>query len=282
MDGFLIIDKPIGLSSHDVVSKIKKKLKLDKVGHTGTLDPFASGLLILCVGKATKLAYLFSNEDKTYEGTLVFGKHYDTYDTTGKVLNQGPVELSDALIHHAMQHFVGHYEQIPPMYSAIKVEGQKLYDIARRGETIDREPRDVMIYEFDKTSDYLNHSCDFYTRVSKGTYIRSLAVDLAKELKTYGALSRLRRLSVGDIDIKMAKKITEVTEEDILTLEKYFMDMPSITLNDYMIKLVKNGVYLDERQIKTTQPFIVRDSNANMIAYYTIQEGYTYRPVVIF
>src|SRR5690554_436 len=98
MDGFLIIDKPIGLSSHDVVSKIKKKLKLDKVGHTGTLDPFASGLLILCVGKANKLAYLFSNEDKTYEGTLVFGKHYDTYDTTGKVLNQGPVELSDALI----------------------------------------------------------------------------------------------------------------------------------------------------------------------------------------
>lgn len=281
MDGFLFIDKPIGMTSHDVVAKVKRKLKIDKIGHTGTLDPFASGLLILCLGKATKLAYLFSDLDKDYEGSVVFGKHYDTYDVTGKVLKVDHPSLNEGIIRQMMRSFVGGYKQIPPMYSALKIDGQKLYDIARRGLEIDREPRDIKIYSFEMTSPYLNHSFNFHASVSKGTYIRSLAVDLAEKCGTYGALSTLRRLRVGNYNLSLAKKIEAVDLSDVLTLETYFKDTLYITLNDYMIKLVRNGVYLDERQIKTKEPFIVKDEKENIVAYYTINEGYTYRPVVI-
>lgn len=282
MDGFLFIDKPVGMTSHDVVAKIKRKFKIDRIGHTGTLDPFASGLLILCLGKATKLAYLFSELDKVYEGTIVFGKHYDTYDTTGKILKTDHPSLNDVDILRAMNSFVGGYDQVPPMYSALKIDGQKLYDIARKGEEVKREPRKVKIYQFDKTSVLNKNEITFISHVSKGTYIRSLAVDLAERLNTLGALSRLRRMSVGSYTIKDAKTIDDVTSGDLYPLTTYFKDVQSIILNDYMIKLVKNGIYLDERQIKTMHPFIVKDENENIIAYYTISEGYNYRPVVIF
>lgn len=281
MDGFLFIDKPIGMTSHDVVAKVKRKLKVDKIGHTGTLDPFASGLLILCLGKATKLAYLFSELDKDYEGSIIFGKHYDTYDVTGKVLKQEHPSLHEANIRQMMQTFIGGYKQVPPMYSALKIDGQKLYDIARRGDEIDRDPRDVKIDLFELTSVYQNQMISFRSSVSKGTYIRSLAVDLAAKLGTYGALSSLRRTRVGNYDLSISKKIEDVSLNDIYSLDSYFKNTQSIILNDYMIKLVRNGVYLDERQIKTKEPFIVKDENENMIAYYTINEGYTYRPVVI-
>jgi tRNA pseudouridine55 synthase len=282
MDGFLFIDKPIGLTSHDVVSRIKRKFKLDKVGHTGTLDPFASGLLILCLGKATKLAYLFSELDKSYEGTIVFGKHYDTYDTTGKVLKHDDKSLHEAEIKDAMASFMPGYHQVPPMYSALKIDGQKLYDLARKGEEVDREARFVSIERFDMTSPFQGQTCDFLTEVSKGTYIRSLAVDLAAKLGTYAALSKLRRLSVGPFHVRDAKMMDSVMLDDLLSLDVYFRETPSIELNDYMIKLVKNGIYLDERQIITEKPFIVKDHNQNMIAYYTPCDEHLYRPVVIF
>ncbi|HPG43122.1 MAG TPA: tRNA pseudouridine(55) synthase TruB [Acholeplasmataceae bacterium] len=282
MDGFLFIDKPVGLTSHDVVAKIRRQFKLDKVGHTGTLDPFASGLLILCLGKATKLAYLFSDLDKAYEGTLVFGSHYDTYDTTGKVMKKDHPTLSEHQIKNTMQSFLGSYEQLPPMYSALKVNGQKLYDIARRGDEIDREKRLVDIHQFELLSYDGQLQMDFYAHVSKGTYIRSLAVDLSERLGTLGALSRLRRLQVGSYHIAQAKTMEHVTLDDVVTLETYFRNTPSIVLNDYMIKLVKNGVYLDERQIETDQPFIVKNQDGNMIAYYTVNDMYHYRPVIIF
>ncbi len=282
MDGFLFIDKPVGLTSHDVVAKIRRQFKLDKVGHTGTLDPFASGLLILCLGKATKLAYLFSDLDKVYEGTLVFGSHYDTYDTTGKVVKKDYPTLSEEQIKHAMKSFLGTYEQLPPMYSALKVNGQKLYDIARRGDEVDREKRQVDIHQFDLLAYDGQLHMDFYAHVSKGTYIRSLAVDLSERLGTLGALSRLRRLQVGSYHITQAKTMEHLTLDDVVTLETYFRNTPSIVLNDYMIKLVKNGVYLDERQIETDQPFIVKNQDGNMIAYYTVNDMYHYRPVIIF
>ena len=282
MDGFLFIDKPVGLTSHDVVSRIKRKFKLDKVGHTGTLDPFASGLLILCLGKATKLAYLFSDLDKSYEGTIVFGKHYDTFDTTGKILKHHEIPLHEADIKDKMKTFIGGYEQVPPMYSALKIDGQKLYDLARKGEEIERETRRVEINRFEMTSPFENHACRFIADVSKGTYIRSLAVDLATKLGSLAALSQLRRLSVGKYHINDAQTIESVSLDHILKLEDFFLETPSIELNDYMIKLVKNGVYLDDRQIKTDSPFIVKDQSQNMIAYYTPCDGYIYRPVVIF
>lgn len=282
MDGFLLINKPKGWTSHDVVHKIKKRLNVEKIGHTGTLDPFASGLLILCLGKATKLANLFSNLDKVYEGTIVFGKHYDTYDTTGKITEEKAVNIElDALV-AAITALNGSYDQVPPMYSAIKVDGRKLYEMARKGIEIDREGRPVTIHDFHMTSTYENNQFNFYARVSKGTYIRSLAVDLAQKLDTYGALDSLNRVSVGQYNISDAKYIDEVQEMDLISLDQFFQLFPTITLNDYMIKLVQNGIYLDDRQTKIMTPFIVLDEKGRKIAYYEVIGENQYKPVIIF
>jgi tRNA pseudouridine55 synthase len=282
MDGFLFINKRAGMTSHDVVYKVKRKLKLDKIGHTGTLDPFASGLLILCIGKATKLQSLFLNENKVYEGTILLGKHYDTYDHTGQLLATCDQEIDEQKLKEAVQKMNQTYMQYPPMYSARKHEGRKLYEMARKGETVDVEPREVHIYDFKMTSPLKDHSFDFIATVSKGTYMRSLAVDLAKNLDTYGALTRLNRVKIGSYDISQTKTIEDVTTDDIITLDTYFKDEPSIILSDYLCKLVKNGVYLDERQTNTTKNFIVKNESGEMIAYYEVIGEHLYRPVVIF
>ncbi len=281
MDGFLWIDKPTGITSHDVVFKIKKKLHIDKIGHTGTLDPFASGLLILCVGKATKLAHLFSNMDKTYEGTIVFGKHYDTFDTTGVLLESSEFSHNEHEISLAMQKMIGSYQQLPPMYSAIKVGGRKLYDLAREGKEIEREKRLVEIKDFKVIKQNDNQTYQFFASVSKGTYIRTLAVDLAENLSSYAALSELRRLSVGPYNVHYAKTIENASKNDIITVEQFFENTQKLVLNDYMIKLVKNGVYLDDRQLITDQPFVVYDEHENMVAYYEVKSKNLYKPVLV-
>ncbi|PKK96711.1 MAG: tRNA pseudouridine(55) synthase TruB [Tenericutes bacterium HGW-Tenericutes-3] len=282
MDGFLLINKPKGLTSHDVVFKIKKKFHLDKVGHTGTLDPFASGLMILCLGKATKLASLFSDLDKAYEGTIVFGNHYDTYDTTGQIEKTKIIELKKEEISTQMNTFIGVYDQLPPMYSAIKKNGQKLYDLARQGLDVERDTRSVEIYRF-VLNQYLSPlTCTFSVDVSKGTYIRSLVVDLAEKLDTFAALETLNRTRVGSYDLMHAKNIEDVTKNDMISLKEFFKEYPSVVLNDYLIKLVKNGVYLDERQIVIDQPFIVYDEQNEMIAYYEVKSKNQYKPVLIF
>jgi len=282
MDGFLLVNKPIGLTSHDVVYRIKKKLKIDKIGHTGTLDPFASGLLILCLGKATKLAYLFSNLDKAYEGTVVFGNHYDTYDTTGKIMNSDTPHINKASLEEAVLSMIGTYNQIPPMYSAIKKDGKKLYELAREGIEIERESREVTITQFDIISPLKHNEFSFHLNVSKGTYIRSIAVDLAIKLNTYAALSVLKRVSVGKYLLQFAKNIEEIENNDIISLDDYFQDTKSIILNEYMIKLVRNGVYLDQRQIETNEPFLVKNEALENIAYYEVVSSYQYKPVIIF
>lgn len=282
MDGFLLVNKPTGWTSHDVVFKLKKKLQVNKIGHTGTLDPFASGLLILCLGKATKLAYLFSDLDKDYEGTMVFGKHYDTYDTTGKILDEKSFDANSDRLKQEIHQMIGDYHQVPPMYSALKVNGQKLYDLARKGIEIERATRLVSVYDFQMKSPLKHHQFDFFVSVSKGTYIRSLAVDLGEKLDTYAALSQLKRIRVGRYHLNQAKSIEDIEKSDILELEDYFKDYPSIILNDYMIRLVRNGVYLDERQTTMTTPFVVKDQKNRLVAYYEVVANHMYKPVVLF
>ncbi len=281
MDGFLLVDKPVGMTSHDVVFKVKKQLHVKKVGHTGTLDPFASGLLILCVGKATKLASLFNGLDKSYDGTILFNKHYDTYDVTGTVLEEKQMVLDNGDVHLKAAEMIGTYMQKPPMYSAIKINGQKLYDLARKGVEIDVPKREVTIYDF-KLDSLKNNEINFSCHVSKGTYIRSLAVDLAEKLGTLASLKALRRTSVGQYDIKQASLLEEISPDDVLSLDQYFKNFPKLVLGDYLIHLVKNGIYLDERQIKTYQPFVVYDKNGKMVAYYEVVEENKYKPVLIF
>lgn len=282
MNGFLLVNKPKGMTSHDVVSKLKRKLNLKKIGHTGTLDPFASGLLIMCVGKATKLASLFANLDKSYEGVIKLGEHFDTYDTTGTVVKKCDLVVKKADMTKAIESLVGPYDQIPPMYSAIKIKGQKLYELARKGIDVERPSRRVNIYKFDIIKLMDDKMFSFFTAVSKGTYIRSLAVDLAAKLNTFAALQELKRLSVGKYNLEQAKSIEDVAEEDVISFEEYFKDYQTVTLSDYLIKLVKNGIYLDERQLITDKPFVVLDKNNQKIAYYEVTNANTYKPVLIF
>ena len=282
MDGFYLVNKPKGLTSHDVVSYLKKKLNLNKIGHTGTLDPFATGLLILCVGKATKLSDYISNQDKSYLGTILFGVHTDTYDLTGQILKEEPCELNTDQIKHAMQQMVKSYDQTPPNYSAIKTKGQKAYDMARKGVSFSLEKRPVTIFAFQATSTYENQMIDFSTSVSKGTYIRSLVVDLATNLQTYAALNALKRTRIGAYTLEMAKDMQDIMPDDLLSLETYFKHYQKLTLSPYLIHLVKNGVYLDHRQITTDQPFIVYNEDGQMIAFYDVIKENTYKPVLIF
>ena len=268
------------MTSHDVVSMLKHKFKLDKVGHTGTLDPFASGLLIVCVGKATKLSFLLADANKSYEGTIVFGKHYDTYDVTGQVIHEKEVKLQENSVRQVVETFIGGYDQEPPMHSAIKIDGQKLYHLARQGKTVNRPKRAVMIHQFHIRS-FRAQSLAFDVHVSKGTYIRSLAVDIASALGTYGALSTLRRTAIGTYQLKDAKTIDDITTDDLITLEDYFKDYPKVVLNDYMTNLVKHGIILDERQTTIHKPFVVHNEHGQFIAYYEPVDEHQYKPVLI-
>lgn len=266
MDGIFLVDKPSGLTSHDVVFKIKKQFKLNKVGHTGTLDPFATGLLIILVGKATKLAFLFDELDKQYSGQITLGQAYDTDDVTGRVIDQRSVDFTKSMLEEVVQSMQPNYMQTPPNYSAIKKDGIKAYDAARMGQALQLSPRLVEIYAFNyEINDTI---IDFNTHVSKGTYIRSIARDIGLKLNTYGALKTLRRTAIGNYAIEHAKALTQLSENDLIDHRLLFRNIPKLKLNDYLIKLVKNGVKLDERQITTDKPFVVVDQHDQMIAYY--------------
>jgi len=281
VDGIILVNKPKGITSYDVVRSLKKKFKISKIGHTGTLDPFAEGLLIICLGKATKLSNMFLNSKKTYSGIVKFNYHYDTYDITGKLLDYAfkKISLSDLL--ESQEKFKGEYEQMPPIYSAIKKNGKKLYEYARKNEVVEVEMRKVEIDELKFFETKVENEFNFFTKVSKGTYIRSLMVDIANYLNTFGVTKELKRLKIGDFDLKDAKLIEDITISDIIKIEEIFKNHPKVVLNDYMIKLVQNGIYLDERQIKTNKDFLVFDEKGQLKAIYTPVLNDKFKPLII-
>lgn len=282
MNGIFLVNKPKGLTSHDVVYQIKRKFNLKKVGHTGTLDPFATGLMIILCGNATKLAFLFNDLDKGYCGTIILNQLYDTYDNTGKLIDAKKVKVNSIDLTTAIKELTKTYEQVPPIYSAIKIDGKKAYQLARQGEKIELPARLVTIYLFNQLSSLIDDSFDFEALVSKGTYIRSLAFDLGVKLKTYGALSELKRTLIGKYSIDNAKTIEDITKLDLISDQDLFSNIHHLELSEYLIKLVKNGVYLDQRQIETTEPFIVVDHKGNQIAYYEVIDSNKYKPVYFF
>lgn len=281
MDGIVLINKPKGITSYDVIRAAKKIFKTSKIGHTGTLDPFAEGLVILCVGKATKLVNRLIDANKTYEGTLVFNNHYDTYDVTGEIINSDEKVIELEELRLVSNSFVGSYLQMPPMYSAIKKDGKKLYEYARQNIEVKVDPRLVHIYDL-TILDQLNvNEYTFTTNVSKGTYIRSLAVDIAAKLNTYGALKTLRRTKIEKYSLNDAVDLDKLTINDIISIESIFKECENVVLNDYMIALVKNGIYLDERQIITNKDFKVYNENKELIAIYEVVGEKIYRPFII-
>ncbi len=202
LEGILLIDKPTGLTSHDVVDRVRRKLKMKRIGHAGTLDPMATGLLILLVGKATKLSQYLMSLDKVYEGTITLGSTTNTYDGEGEVMTTKPVpELTDADVQATLNTFIGDQYQTPPMFSAVKINGQPLYKLARKGQEIEREPRFIRISRFDLTR-FESPEVDFSLDCTKGTYVRSLANDIGEKLDCGGYLSSLRRTASDRFNIK--------------------------------------------------------------------------------
>lgn len=250
MDGIIIINKPKNYTSHDIVRKAKKLLN-EKVGHTGTLDPNATGVLPLLIGKGTLLSKYLIEHDKIYEAVLKLGEKTDTADGEGKVLESQNVEqsiLKKENIEKIFNNLEGKQEQIPPMYSAIKLNGKKLYEYARKGIEVEVKPRTIEIYKLELIK-VENMEITFRVSCSKGTYIRTLCEKIAEELGTIGYMKELKRIQVGEFNIKDSITIEELENQEIvsnkfITIEKYFNDYEKIVLNERKLQLFLNGVQL--------------------------------------
>jgi len=210
LEGILLVDKPRDHTSHDVVARLRGKLKMKRIGHAGTLDPMATGLLIILVGKATRVSQYLTSLDKEYEGTIELGKVTDTQDADGEVMETRPVPpLTEADVKNAIQGFLGDQYQIPPMYSAIKIDGVPLYKSARKGEDIEREPRFIRVMNWDVTR-FASPQIDFRLRCTKGTYVRTLAHDLGQKLNCGAHLSALRRTATDTFNVAQALTLDEI------------------------------------------------------------------------
>ena len=244
MDGILLLNKPSGITSRDLVNQACHRFDMQKIGHTGTLDPFAEGLMILTLGKATKISSFIEAKEKTYIGELTLGIETDTFDFTGNIVKREKVPtLTKEELQNIFNGFLGEINQIPPMYSALKVNGEALYKKARRGEVIEREPRKVTIFDFNILS-VTEHRIVFEVTCSKGTYIRVLAADIGKKIGCGAVLTMLVRVRVGNFTLKNAKRLEDTSVKDILTMKEALSFFPSIFLNSEDEKKVRNGVRL--------------------------------------
>lgn len=259
MDGIIIVNKPKGCTSHDIVYKIKKIIN-EKVGHTGTLDPMAEGLLPILVGKGTLVSKYLINHDKKYIVLLQLGIKTDTADSEGKILQEQEINteiFNKNIINSVLNSFIGKQEQVPPIYSAIKVNGKKLYEYARKGQEVEIKPRMIEIYdikllEIDKNLKQIK----FEVFCGKGTYIRSLCEDISTKLGTVGYMKELKRIQVGNFKIDDAITIQELEEninselfidKRFISIEKLFKQNDSIILNNKNLQLFLNGVKLTQK-----------------------------------
>ena len=253
INGILIVNKPKDYTSHDVVAKVKKILNIKKVGHTGTLDPNATGVLPLLLNQGTKLSKYLIEHDKEYEVTLKLGIKTDTLDGEGKIIEEKEVVMDEFKnIEDVLNSFIGKGEQIPPMYSAIKVNGKKLYEYARNGQTVEVKPREIEIYNIELQEVVKEEKeIKFKVSCSKGTYIRSLCKDIAIKLGTIGYMKELKRTKVGIFEIKnsitieeLEKNKEEVIQKNIITMEELLKDKEKIILKNNQLEKFLNGVKL--------------------------------------
>ena len=295
MNGIILINKEKGCTSHDVVNKVKHIFN-KKVGHTGTLDPNATGLLPILIGKGTKLSYYLINHDKEYEVTLKLGERTDTADSEGKVIEKQGVNteiLSEEKISKVLYSFVGKQEQIPPMYSAIKLNGKKLYEYARKNIEVDVKPREIEIYDIKLNKIDEEEKLIYFTvQCSKGTYIRSLCEDISKSLGTIGYMKELNRTKVGIFDIKDSTSIEELEDnkndeiyikERIISIEELFVRLYGndniVKLNDKKLELFLNGVKLTYELAEGL--YRIYDSENNFIGIGSIQNNLLKREICL-
>lgn len=256
-NGILNIDKPQGITSHDVVDVIRKIFPSTKVGHTGTLDPIATGVLPICIGKATKLSDELLSENKKYYVKMLLGVETDTYDITGRIVFANTLEYDDIYIKERIKRFIGKQMQIPPKYSAIKVNGKKAYEYARKDEKVELKPREIEIFDIDDIKVNLRkRQVSFVVFCTKGTYIRSLVHDIGIKLGCGATMIELRRLETGNFDIEDSIDLYEFLKFDyldmldkIISIEELYKDSKKINLNDKEYDKFLNGM-----EIKTDIP----------------------------
>lgn len=250
MNGAFFIDKESGCTSRDVVNEIIKKVETTKVGHTGTLDPMATGVLIVCVGKATKLVDKLTCHDKEYIAEITLGLETDTLDITGNILKEEYVDKSEEEIINVLNNFPREYEQTVPIYSAVKVKGKKLYQYARANENVELPKRLIKIYSLELIDNIIKRDNKIVfkikTKVSKGTYIRALARDIADYLGTIGVMSDLRRTKLGNISVDDCKSIDDLSIKDIVPIRKLLNGYPTIIVDDMLKKDILNGKIIED------------------------------------
>lgn len=258
MNGILLVDKPVGVTSHDVVDRIRRAAGIRRVGHTGTLDPAATGLLVLCLGAATRLSEFLTRLDKVYEGSMLLGVVTDSYDMDGKVVEERAVpRLDPERIQDVFDEFTGEIQQIPPMVSAVKVRGERLYKKARKGEVVEREPRPVVVSEF-RLLGLDSPIVEFRVRCSRGTYVRTLCFDVGERLGCGATLKALRRTAVGAHSVADALPVDAfATREDVerrlLPLDRA-LDMPAVFVRSASREFVASGAALLRKDLKADCP----------------------------
>lgn len=245
MNGIVIVDKPQGWTSQDVTARLRRVFETRRIGHGGTLDPMATGVLPVFVGRATRGVEFFEHAEKTYEALLLPGVVTDTEDVTGTVLERHPAALTEAAVEAVLPRFRGEILQVPPMYSALKVNGQKLCDLARKGQTVERKPRPVTIHELAFLG-FQDDCLRLRVRCSKGTYIRTLCKDLGEALGCGGCMAQLRRVSAGSYTIRQAVPLETLLEsadpaQYLLPVDSLFASLPALTLTPNQETRCRNG-----------------------------------------
>ena len=259
MNGILLLNKPKGFTSFDAVAKLRGILRTKKIGHAGTLDPNAEGLLLVLVGNAARAADLLPDTDKVYRASCTFGISTDTEDVWGTIINEQPVSASKEAVERAILGFTGTYPQVPPMYSAKKINGQKLYNLARSGVTVEREPVPVTVYEIKDVNVTLPEA-SFTAHVSKGTYIRTLITDIAASIREIAAMSALTRVKLGKYDLSSAYRFEDLEkakEENrleglLLPTDSVFSDLPGVHVLPEFESRLQNG---NKLSTDMTEPF---------------------------
>lgn len=281
MNGIIIIDKPQGKTSHDMVYFMRKLTGIKKIGHTGTLDPEATGVLPVCIGSATKAADMLTLSDKRYTAELVLGMTTDTQDASGEVLTECAVNLTAAQIEAAVKSFVGEMEQIPPMYSAIKQNGKKLYELARKGIEVERKKRKITIHEINILDiDTESYRVKIDVLCSKGTYIRTLCEDIGAKLGVGAYMNTLRRTKTGPFALEDSYRVEELQkmreagtlDEAVIPVDRMFTEYPAVKLNEKQTKSITNGIRMSYRGTEN-QSYRLYDENNKFLCISKCVDG---------
>ena len=279
MNGIINVYKEKGYTSHDVVAKLRGILKQKKIGHTGTLDPQAEGVLPVCIGNATKLCDLLTDKTKEYEAVLLLGVMTDTQDTTGAVLSEQPVCVQEDALRTIMEGFVGKSRQIPPMYSALKVNGKKLYELAREGKEVERKPRDIEIFSLDILEMQLPR-VRFRVHCSKGTYIRTLCQDIGEKAGCGGCMEELLRTRVDRFSLAEAHKLSEIEQirdagklsEILIPVDQMFLSYPKVTVSAKYQLALENGNSFTAQMLTGAEGVSAQTQDGSLVRVYSAED----------